>query len=186
MAAICKRCLRKIEFKPHPRNPAKLVPFDLDGEIHFATCKDSHPQKVGPKSWDDLPKCPKGHSLKWLFKRFYPAAGLRIIGTCIFGHQRFIQHTADADLLINCKEHQELDWPDEQRWQYIKDNISSLNEWGQNFVKSNIDKQFCQLSIRQKSVLLSLWSRVTGGQWSSLQSLFTPEFYQDRYDNSYS
>ena len=37
--ATCKHCSEEITFGPHPISPEKLAPFNLDGTIHFGTCK---------------------------------------------------------------------------------------------------------------------------------------------------
>jgi len=42
----CKKCGAEIAFKPHPKNPGRLAPFDQSGEIHFATCKSKPPKRI--------------------------------------------------------------------------------------------------------------------------------------------
>lgn len=41
--SLCYKCGDKIEFKPHPVS-GKLSPFSMDGEIHFAKCKNEKPK----------------------------------------------------------------------------------------------------------------------------------------------
>lgn len=166
MTRTCNHCGEQIFFKPHPRNPLKLVPFSSDGKIHFSVCKmSSKPTRKKLSTIKELPNCSKGHQMIWVFERMYPAAGRRLVGACQFLHERFLPKGDDIEALINCTTPQPLKWSNEERWDFIKTNSVKLDEWGMNFVASNKNKSWGEMTQRQQLVAVSLWDKVAGGPW---------------------
>lgn len=169
----CKNCGSKIYFDFHPKTDSKMIPYNEDDTMHFVTCKSKGPQKVY-KTLDDLPMCPKEHPIAWVFPRVYPAAGRRMIGTCEFGHQRFLTICPSVEALVNTSEHQELTWSDDTRLEYLHEIANSLGEWNARFLESNIDKKFDQLSEKQLRVVGLMWHRAGLGGWPCLNYLIFP------------
>lgn len=63
--AECRNCGQKIEFKSHPKNEAKMVPFNPDGGIHFGTCSKPETKRTyeSVEEW----KCGRGHDGSYFF-----------------------------------------------------------------------------------------------------------------------
>lgn len=94
----CTRCDEFIEFKPHPNNPAKLAPFSLGGELHFARCKPDK-RKVEYASLEDIPICWCGYPTKAVFWRTYENGTKHLYVTCLAGHKRAIPK-CDANIAL--------------------------------------------------------------------------------------
>ncbi len=105
----CRKCGAEISFKPHPKNPDKLAPFDSDGEIHFATCSNKSKDKptfITVADWH----CKQGHPGRW----FYLSEGVNVrlmawCGThgCV---QTFIPDTPKNRELVNIDEPPKTAW----------------------------------------------------------------------------
>lgn len=112
----CRACGRSIVFKPHPQSPLKSVPFDPDGEIHFATC--SAKKKHDYKSRSEI-MCKTCEELPLFVYIQQTEAGERLTVMCDQYHRWHIPMTPANLKLTNADEPQVELWMKilEQRWQ---------------------------------------------------------------------
>lgn len=102
--AKCRNCGEPIEFRPHPNNPAKLAPFNSDGEIHFATCSKRGRAKKEYNSLSDI-RCHCGHVIDYCFMR--PIEGRKQLYIAChnkYRHLVALAHTEKNLKLINVPE----------------------------------------------------------------------------------
>ncbi len=98
----CRNCNQPVEFKPHPKNAAKMVPFDADGEIHFARCKTAKPKKEYGSikemgictSFCDLP-------IRYVARFIISGGEERLVSMCARMHRHQIPMTENNKKLIN-------------------------------------------------------------------------------------
>ncbi len=88
----CRACNQPISFKPHPNNPAKMAPFDADGEIHFARCAKGGKVKREYKSAGEI-LCDTCEAAPALIFKKPTLGGDRLAIVCMGGHVRQIPMT---------------------------------------------------------------------------------------------
>lgn len=111
----CRSCGLPVAFKPHPQNPAKLAPFNPDGEIHFKTCN------AKKKEFSGLSEimCQKCEELPLFLYEQMTAAGPRLTVMCDQFHRWHIPYCEANLALVNASEQRVRDFMQilEMRWQ---------------------------------------------------------------------
>lgn len=128
----CRACGQVIAFKPHPKNPEKLAPFDDDGELHFARCSGGKAKKEYNSRNEIM--CKRCEELPLFVYPQITTAGERLTVMCDSYHRWHIPMTPKNRLLINAREDQVKHFQEilECRWQKRSpyfDDIARLRAW---------------------------------------------------------
>ena len=89
--AKCKKCGAEIVFKEHPQNPERMVPFNMDGEIHFATCPAKKDDQRRYDSIDDIEQVAAcGWKAKFVRYHQTSAGQITLRSLCGCGGQHYV------------------------------------------------------------------------------------------------
>jgi hypothetical protein len=140
----CETCGASVNFAPHPKNPNRSVPFNSDGEIHFATCSS---RKTDFRITNLMQmRCSRGHGFKYLQWHEFKNGERHLRAVCEMDH--FMKYIPQTDSILSyIKKFPNILVPEFFHGKKIQKELNNIKEM--KLFKDELEKQ----SQHMKSIM---------------------------------